>query len=133
VRLLKLAPMPATRGDCVDGPRPCPHVACRHHLESGWETCSLDVAERGPQSREAIGVVLGLNRFDVRDIEERALERCRENGIRCEHLEALRTGWTHPESDVFATSGDSESGVRLSRGDAGDGALDGVFGTEEAS
>ncbi len=23
---------PRTRGECVDGPRPCPWVSCRHHL-----------------------------------------------------------------------------------------------------
>jgi sigma-70-like protein len=23
---------PKTRGDCVDGPRPCPWVSCRYHL-----------------------------------------------------------------------------------------------------
>ena len=25
-------PMPRTRAECVDGPRPCPHVRCRYHL-----------------------------------------------------------------------------------------------------
>lgn len=25
-------PRPRTRGECVDGPRPCPWVSCRHHL-----------------------------------------------------------------------------------------------------
>lgn len=24
--------VPRTRGDCVDGPRPCPYVRCRYHL-----------------------------------------------------------------------------------------------------
>lgn len=23
---------PRTRGECIDGPRPCPHVSCRYHL-----------------------------------------------------------------------------------------------------
>ncbi len=23
---------PKTRGDCIDGPRPCPWVSCRHHM-----------------------------------------------------------------------------------------------------
>src|SRR5581483_1287305 len=27
-----LPPRPRTRGECVDGPRPCPWVGCRHHL-----------------------------------------------------------------------------------------------------
>jgi hypothetical protein len=64
---------PRTRGDCVDGPRPCPWVGCRYHLaldvadrrvrstfdvvreidaanrgESYRETCALDVADAEP-------------------------------------------------------------------------------------
>lgn len=31
---------PRTRVDCQDGPRPCPYVACRHHL-------ALDVTKAG--------------------------------------------------------------------------------------
>lgn len=31
---------PATRGDCVDGQRPCPWVGCRYHL-------AVDVGQRG--------------------------------------------------------------------------------------
>lgn len=30
---MKLA-LPVTRADCIDGPRPCPHTTCRHHLGS---------------------------------------------------------------------------------------------------
>lgn len=57
---------PKTRGECANGPRPCPFVSCRHHLyldvsaKTGsikfnfpdlevWEmkeSCALDVAER---------------------------------------------------------------------------------------
>lgn len=66
------AQVPATRGDCVSGPRPCPHVRCKHHLwlvegddragrqreriahelEPRWldpattDSCALDVADR---------------------------------------------------------------------------------------
>jgi len=29
---------PRTRGDCVDGPRPCPHLGCRHHI---WTDVNL--------------------------------------------------------------------------------------------
>ena len=32
--------MPRTRGECADGPRPCPWVRCRHHL-------ALDVTHVG--------------------------------------------------------------------------------------
>ena len=54
---------PKTRGDCVDGPRPCPWVGCRHHLAlsssrttirvsqsfldgTAEQTCALDVADQ---------------------------------------------------------------------------------------
>lgn len=72
------AQRPRTRGDCVDGPRPCPWVGCRHHLylqikSNGalcaqpvepWDlrhSCSLDVAEEAEDLRlvdlaEALGV-----------------------------------------------------------------------------
>jgi hypothetical protein len=57
---------PRTRGECADGPRPCPFVSCRHHLfleveQNGsikfnqpdvevWEmaeSCAIDIADRG--------------------------------------------------------------------------------------
>lgn len=56
---------PKTRGECVDGPRPCPWASCKYHLaldvkDNGLvritfpgkeidelkETCALDVADR---------------------------------------------------------------------------------------
>lgn len=65
-RALGESERPRTRGDCVDGPLPCPWVSCRHHLyldvnpQTGHirlnfpgvdvadmqETCSLDIADR---------------------------------------------------------------------------------------
>jgi hypothetical protein len=59
---------PKTRGDCVDGPRPCPWVGCRYSLyldvnpkngvikfnhpalevEELVESCALDVADKYP-------------------------------------------------------------------------------------
>lgn len=88
---------PATRSDCVDGPRPCPFVGCRHHLylevdpRSGtiklnrpdlqpWdmpESCSLDVADDGEQTLEIISRLLNLTRERVRQIEGRALRSTR--------------------------------------------------------
>jgi hypothetical protein len=93
---------PKTRGDCVDGPRPCPWVRCRHNLylevspvkENGslkvnfpdlepedmtgrLESCSLDVADRGPQGSERVGELLNITRERIRQIEERALKRVR--------------------------------------------------------
>lgn len=92
-------PRPVRRGDCVDGPRPCPWVSCRHHLaidvqsassltlyvptdEEGNadldvlpETCSLDVADRGEHTLEELGEVLGCTRENVRLRLERGLAR----------------------------------------------------------
>src|SRR5690606_41374644 len=59
--------LPTTRAECIDGPRPCPHVTSRYHiwpdakkgtrLEAMRETCALDVAERG-----------GVTLSDLRDL-----------------------------------------------------------------
>jgi hypothetical protein len=80
---------PRTRADCVDGPRPCPFVACRHHLymdvsaRTGaikinfpdldvWdmsETCALDVADRGGTTLEEVGAIMNLTRERIRQVE----------------------------------------------------------------
>lgn len=94
--------MPRTRGDCRDGPRPCPWVRCRYHLaldvkeESGAitlnfpskelsqlkETCALDVAERGGVEPSTIGALMNVSAERVRQIQvgglERMLERLKE-------------------------------------------------------
>jgi len=84
---------PRTRAECSGGPRPCPWVACKHHLyldinpRTGsikinfpdlepWElphTCALDVAEQGALTLEEIGVVTNLTRERVRQVEVRGL------------------------------------------------------------
>lgn len=88
---------PRTRGDCQDGPRPCPWVSCRHHLyadtlpsgnlklnfpdKEPWElehTCSLDIADDGGTSLEQVGVALNLVRERVRQIEVIALVKLGE-------------------------------------------------------
>jgi len=74
--------------------RPCPWVGCRHHLaidvgltspgsirvawpnrELGdWaETCSLDVADRGPHTLAVVARIWGITRERVRQLEVRAL------------------------------------------------------------
>ena len=82
---------PHVRGDCPTN-RPCPWISCRHHLyldidrrgdifirypHLEWselrETCSLDVADRGPQTLEYIGRLLNLTRERVRQIEHLAM------------------------------------------------------------
>lgn len=85
---------PGARVDCVnDDRRPCPFVACKHHLyldvdkELGsikinfpdlevWEmpeTCGLDVADRGGITLEEVGEIMNLTRERIRQIEVRGL------------------------------------------------------------
>jgi len=86
---------PKTRSECVDGPRPCPHVSCRHHLyldvnpHTGtiklnfpdlevWElgvSCALDIAELGGTPIEAISDLLNVTRERIRQIETKALSK----------------------------------------------------------
>ncbi len=86
-------PRPRTRAECANGVRPCPYVACRHHLylevspETGtiklnfpdlevWElhqTCALDVAETGEHELASTGRLLNLTRERIRQIEAAAL------------------------------------------------------------
>lgn len=86
---------PATRGDCIDGERPCPFVACRFHLfidvapktgavklnfpdlevEEMRESCALDVADRGGTTMESVGALMNITRERIRQIEVRALAR----------------------------------------------------------
>lgn len=81
------AERPRTRAECADGPRPCPWLSCRHHLgldvkpngairithpnREPWaltDTCSLDVAERGPHTLESIGQHTNLTRERARQV-----------------------------------------------------------------
>lgn len=84
---------PRTRADCFRSPRPCPWVSCRHHLYlevrgkrvtevfaglEPWEleeSCSLDVADRGGGTLQAVSRHVGLTRERVRQIEEKALSK----------------------------------------------------------
>lgn len=86
---------PKMRSDCVNTPRPCLFVSCRHHLyldvnpETGsikynfpdkevWEleeTCALDIAERGGVTLEEIGRIMNLTRERIRQLEIRGLEK----------------------------------------------------------
>ncbi len=92
---------PRLRSDCLDMPRPCPFVSCRHHLylevneDTGSiklnfpdtdlqelpETCALDVADRGGVTLEEIGEILNLTRERIRQVEAKGLERLREASI----------------------------------------------------
>ncbi|HEY1553614.1 MAG TPA: sigma factor-like helix-turn-helix DNA-binding protein [Kofleriaceae bacterium] len=84
---------PRTRAECKDEPRPCPWVACKHHLyldinpRTGsiklnfpelepWElahTCALDLADEGARTLEEIGELTNLTRERVRQVEVRGL------------------------------------------------------------
>lgn len=91
---------PRTRGECVDGVRPCPHLSCRYSLridlvgsnvfvlgalaDDDDETdddpavtpsCALDVAEEGGVTLEEIGELLQLSRERVRQIEAAAIAK----------------------------------------------------------
>ncbi|HUJ61351.1 MAG TPA: sigma factor-like helix-turn-helix DNA-binding protein [Kofleriaceae bacterium] len=84
---------PRTRAECRGGERPCPWVACKHHLyldinpRTGsikinfpdlepWElahTCALDIADDGGLTLEQIGAITNLTRERVRQVEVRGL------------------------------------------------------------
>jgi hypothetical protein len=87
-------PRPTNREECRDVEmRPCPWVACKHHLyldinpETGsikinfpdlepWElkhTCALDVAEKGGITLEEVGEIMNLTRERIRQVEVRGL------------------------------------------------------------
>jgi hypothetical protein len=87
-------PRPRTRADCIEGPRPCPFIGCRHHLfmdvtpagsikfnYPGLEpdelerSCSLDVADAGEFTLEEVGRAMNLTRERVRQIEAAAMKR----------------------------------------------------------
>ena len=86
-------PRPRVRGECENEIRPCPWVACKHHLyldvnpETGsikinfpdlepWEmseTCALDVADRSGITLEEVGEIMNLTRERIRQVEVRGL------------------------------------------------------------
>jgi Sigma-70, region 4 len=91
---------PRTRGECVDGPRPCPFVSCEHHLYLDAlgtslkinfpdiepyemrESCVLDIADREGATLEEVGECINLTRERVRQVEEIALEKVKKRAKR---------------------------------------------------
>ena len=85
---------PRTRAECVDGPRPCPWVACRYHLfldvneATGRikfnfpgltvseipSSCALDLADGGELNYEEIGRRLNVTRERVRQLTNLGIE-----------------------------------------------------------
>jgi len=90
---------PQTRADCVDVPRPCPFVGCKHHLYLDYTkktgnirlnfphlepdqlpangSCSLDVAEQGGVTLNVAGQMVNLTRERIRQVEAAALRKLR--------------------------------------------------------
>lgn len=86
---------PLNRSECEHSVRPCPFVACKHHLyldvnpTTGsikinfpdievWEmkdTCALDIAERGGITLEEVGAIMNLTRERIRQVEVTGLDK----------------------------------------------------------
>lgn len=87
---------PKKRGDCENGPRPCPWALCKYHLyldvnphtgtirfnhpdKELWEleeTCALDLTGE-EQTLQRIGELLNVTRERARQIEMRGIEDLR--------------------------------------------------------
>lgn len=98
---------PVSRSQCVNMPRPCLYVSCRHHLyldvneETGsikfnfpdkevWEleeTCALDVADRGGITLEEVGSIMNLTRERIRQLELSGLEKLKSHAQGEDNLE----------------------------------------------
>lgn len=94
---------PVTRGDCVDGPRPCPWASCSHHsihglllgeagrdladdqvveaIEASAQSCTLDVADADGATLKDVGDLWGVTRERIRQLEARALKRVKPRSI----------------------------------------------------
>lgn len=92
-----LANRPKTRGDCVNGPRPCPWVGCKYHmwLEVGKgghityrpgcdedESCVLDIADRGGEEGSTIARYMGISRSRADQIYWRAMKKMGQSSLR---------------------------------------------------
>ena len=112
-------PRPASRAECREEMRPCPWVACKHHLyldinpETGsikinfpdlepWElqhTCALDVAERGGITLEEVGEIMNLTRERIRQVEVRGLLKLKMGSPSPDELGAELLAGKHIEID----------------------------------
>ena len=81
-RWLEAPATPATRAECEQGPRPCPHLRCIHHIGErgdGTFTCALDFAElpEAERTTERIADVLGTSRQNVEALLGHAVTNAR--------------------------------------------------------
>lgn len=95
------AERPRRRADCIDGPRPCPWVGCRHNAfldvtSSGSITfnqgdaepdevpaersCTLDIADRGGSTLEDVSEVFRFTRQAANNLEAKALGSLKRRG-----------------------------------------------------
>lgn len=129
---------PKTRGDCIDGPRPCPWVGCKYHLfldvldtgnlklnfidiepEQMIESCALDIADRGGLTLEDTGRLANLTRERVRQVEVKAAvelkAKLEADGIDASALD----DFPHPESfdnpDAAPTAANREESAKRAR------------------
>lgn len=92
-----IEPRPTTRGECVDGERPCPFVSCRYHLyldvnpdtgsiklnfpnldvDEMADTCALDAADHGGLVLDQVAALMNVTRERARQLEVHALMELR--------------------------------------------------------
>ncbi len=66
---------PATRGECVNGPRPCPYVRCRMWERGGL--CAQDFADNGRMELSELAPLLGISKMGAFLVEKRAIAKLR--------------------------------------------------------
>ena len=92
---------PATRLECKENMRPCPHVGCKYHLyldinksngsikfnfpdlefDELDQTCALDIIEKGESTLEDIGKHMNLTRERVRQIQDNVIMKLKKSGL----------------------------------------------------
>lgn len=111
---------PQTRGDCVDGPRPCPWVGCRHHtyidhVRGGdWAT---DKKSRGRAAAMRAAANRPIPEWYSPIERARRVKRDRDRMARAEELESHTTQrLPHPSSvaSVCALDFAERGGMSLS-------------------
>ncbi|MHA2064944.1 MAG: hypothetical protein ACXABY_11265 [Candidatus Thorarchaeota archaeon] len=95
---------PKHRSECINGPRPCPYVGCRHNLYldvdkyngsikynfpllQPWEmprdnSCSLDVADDGDHILEDVGDLMNISRERIRQLQAGASFKARRSKLK---------------------------------------------------